>query len=133
MLGAIRRGLRRGPLPADQQAMLRARLARPPRHLIPARSQIPRPDQITLLVRNIEKEFGTVTRVPDADAVPDAVADYLAAQNLPSELRHVAASGAAGDAVVAPAAAADPRGPGRGDRPGQRAARLRRASPRPAR
>ncbi|GAC1337480.1 MAG: lactate utilization protein [Acetobacteraceae bacterium] len=86
VLGAIRRGLRRGELPADQQAMLRTRLARPPRHLIPARSQVPRQDQITLLVRNIEKEFGTVTRVVDADAVPDAVADYLAAQNLPSEL-----------------------------------------------
>ncbi len=85
ILGAIRRGLRRGELPADQQAMLHARLARPPRHLIPARSQVPRPDQITLLVRNVEKEFGTITRVPDADAVPDAVADYLAAQNLPSD------------------------------------------------
>jgi len=72
-------------LPADERAMLQARLTRPPRHLIPARSQLPRPDQITLFVRNVEKEFGTVTRVPDADAVPDAVAEYLAAQNLPSD------------------------------------------------
>ncbi len=86
VLGAIRRGLRRGALPEDQQAMLKSRLARPPRQLIPARSQIPHADQITLLVRNIEKEFGTVVRVADADAVPDAVADYLAAQNLPSEI-----------------------------------------------
>ena len=85
ILGAIRRGLRRGALPADQQAMLDARLTRPPRHLIPARSQLPRPEQIALLVRNIEKEFGTITRVPDADSVPDAVADYLAAHNLPSD------------------------------------------------
>ncbi len=86
ILGAIRRGLRRRELPADQQAMLRGRMARPPRHLIPARSQVARPDQILLFVRNVEKEFGTVTRVPDADAVPEAVADYLAGQNLPSEL-----------------------------------------------
>ncbi len=86
VLGAIRRGLRRGELPADQQAMLRARLHRPPRHLIPARSQIPRAEQITLLVRNIEKEFGTVTRVSGPEAVPETVADYLAAQNLPSAL-----------------------------------------------
>lgn len=85
ILGAIRRGLRRGVLPPDQAAMLRARMARPPRHLIPARSQVSRPGQIALLVRNIEKEFGTVTRVPSADGVPGAVADYLAAQNLPSE------------------------------------------------
>ncbi len=86
ILGAIRRGLRRGELPADQQAMLRGRMARPPRHLIPARSQVDRPDQIVLFVRNVEKEFGTVTRVSDPAAVPDAVADYLAGQNLPSEL-----------------------------------------------
>ena len=86
VLDSIRRSLRRGELPADQQAMLGGRLARPPRHLIPARSQIPRPDQVDLFVRNVEKEFGTVTRVPDAAAVPEAVADYLAAQNLPSEL-----------------------------------------------
>ena len=86
ILGAIRRGLKRGELPADQQDMLRARLAHPPRHLIPARSRIPHPEQLLLLVRNIEKEFGTVARVPDAEDVPGAVADYLASQNLPSSL-----------------------------------------------
>jgi L-lactate dehydrogenase complex protein LldG len=84
ILGAIQRGLKRGELPADQQAMLRGRLARPPRHLVPARSQVARPEQILLFIRNVEKEFGTVTRVPDAAAVPAAVADYLAGQNLPS-------------------------------------------------
>ncbi len=84
ILGAVRRGLRRGPLPADQAAMLRARMAEHPRHLIPARSRVPRPEQVTLFVRNVEKEFGTVARVPDADGVPDAVAAFLAAQNLPS-------------------------------------------------
>lgn len=84
ILGAIRRGLRRGELPPDQQAMLRERMAHPPRQLIPGRSQIPRPEQISLLVRNIEKEFGTLDRVPDGDAVPGAVAGYLAQHNLPS-------------------------------------------------
>jgi L-lactate dehydrogenase complex protein LldG len=83
ILTAIRRGLRRGPLPEDQAAMLRGRLDRHPRHLIPARSRLPHPDQVALFVRNVEKEFGSVTRVPDLDAVPGAVADYLAAQNLP--------------------------------------------------
>lgn len=85
VLGAIRRSLHRGELPADQRAMLQGRLERHGRHLIPARSQIPRPDQITLFVRNVEKEFGTVERVPNADAVPAAIADYLASQNLPSD------------------------------------------------
>ena len=86
ILGAIRRGLKRGPLPADQRAMLEGRLAAHPRHLIPARSRVPRPEQVALFVRNVEKEFGTVARVPDLDAVPGAVADYLAQQNLPPRL-----------------------------------------------
>lgn len=86
VLNAIRRGLRRGPLPEDQVAMLRGRLERHPRHLIPARSRLPHAEQVALFVRNLEKEFGTVTRVPDSDHVPDAVASYLAEQNLPSAM-----------------------------------------------
>lgn len=86
MLTAIRRGLRRGPLPADQAAMLRGRLAAHPRHLIPARSRLPHAEQVALFVRNVEKEFGSVVRVADATGVPGVVADYLAAQNLPSRL-----------------------------------------------
>jgi L-lactate dehydrogenase complex protein LldG len=86
MLRAIRRGLRRGPLPPDQVAMLRGRLATHPRQLIPARSRLPHPEQIALFVRNVEKEFGSVARVADLDAVPGTIADYLAAQNLPTSL-----------------------------------------------
>ncbi|HEY0425096.1 MAG TPA: LUD domain-containing protein [Rhodopila sp.] len=86
ILTAIRRGLKRGPLPADQATMLRGRMAAHPRHLIPARSRLPHPEQVDLFVRNVEKEFGSVTRVADLDAVPDAVADYLAAQNLPGRM-----------------------------------------------
>jgi len=85
ILSAIRRGLHRGPLAADQQDMLRARMANPPRHLIPARSQLPRPAQVALFIRNVEKEFGTVERVADAADVPASLAQYLAAQNLPSQ------------------------------------------------
>ena len=82
ILGAIRRGLKRGPVPVDQAAMLRGRLLSHPRHLIPARSRLPRAGQVALFIRNVEKEFGTVERVPDLASVPAAVADYLAAQNL---------------------------------------------------
>ena len=84
MLNAIRRGLRRGPLPADQAFGLRARLAAHPRHPIPARSRTDHAGQIALLVANVTKEFGTVARVDAAADVPGAVADYLAAENLPS-------------------------------------------------
>ncbi|MCX7381494.1 MAG: LUD domain-containing protein [Alphaproteobacteria bacterium] len=85
MLNAIRRGLKRGPLPEDQQMGLRARLAGHPRHLIPARSRVSRPEQIALFIRNVEKEFGSVARVADLAAIPASVAGYLAAQNLPTD------------------------------------------------
>ncbi len=83
-LGAIRRGLRRGPLPDDQAIGLRARMVQHPRHLIPARSQVARPAQVALFIANVEKEFGSVARVAGLDAVPAAIADYLAAANLPT-------------------------------------------------
>ncbi|HEV7455391.1 MAG TPA: LUD domain-containing protein [Roseococcus sp.] len=86
ILTAIRRGLRRGPLPADQQAMLGGRLATHPRHLIPARSRVARPEQVALFLRNVEKEFGTVRRLADAAEIPAAIAEYLAAQNLPQRI-----------------------------------------------
>ena len=86
ILGAIRRGLKRGALPADQAAMLDGRIATHPRHLIPARSRVPRAEQIALFIRNVEKEFGTVERIADLAAVPGAITDYLAAQNLPARL-----------------------------------------------
>lgn len=85
ILGAIRRGLKRGPLPEDQQLGLNARLAAHPRHLIPARAQLPRPEQVALFLRNVEKEFGTTARVAALAEVPGAVAEYLAANNLPSD------------------------------------------------
>lgn len=85
ILGAIRRGLRRGPLPEDEAVGLRARLAQHPRHLIPARSRVARPEQVRLFIRNLEKEYGTVARVPEPGAVPAAIADYLAGQNLPTD------------------------------------------------
>ena len=77
--------MKRGPLPDDETLGLKARLAAHPRHLIPARSAVPRPAQVSLFVANVEKEFGSVARVADFAAVPGAVADYLAAQNLPGE------------------------------------------------
>lgn len=85
ILTAIRRGLKRGPLPADQATLLRARLKSHPRHLIPARTRIPRKALVDLFVALVEREFGTVARVPDNTAIPEAVADYLAAQNLPTD------------------------------------------------
>lgn len=85
ILGGIRRGLRRGPLPEDQAMALRARLSAHPRQVIPARSRLPRAEQVALFVRNVQAQFGSVARLPDSDAVPAELARYLATQNLPSD------------------------------------------------
>ena len=125
VLGAIRRGLRRGPLPDDEALGLRARLAAHPRHLIPARSQLPRPAQVALFIRNVEKEFGTRhprgrcrRRAGRHRRLPGGAEPAVG-------VRDGAASGVAGDPLDRPYAAACPRRPRRGHRPGQRAARLR--------
>jgi L-lactate dehydrogenase complex protein LldG len=86
VLAAIRRSLRRGEIGELRAAALRARLTQHPVALIPARSRLARPAQIALFVRNAEKEYGTVARVADLRDVPRAVADYLAQQNLPSDM-----------------------------------------------
>jgi L-lactate dehydrogenase complex protein LldG len=82
IIGAIQRGLKRGPLPADQQDMLRARMARHPRHPVPARGMRDLPGRITLFTEYVEREFGTVTRLASLSDVPDAITTYLAGQNL---------------------------------------------------
>ena len=85
VLGAIRRGLRRGALPADQATMIAERLSAHPRHLIPDRTNLRRDALVALFVSYLEREFGTAARISSADDVPAAVADYLAANNLPTE------------------------------------------------
>jgi L-lactate dehydrogenase complex protein LldG len=83
ILGGIRRGLRRGPVTEDTALLLRARLALHRRQLIPARSQVARPAQVSLFLKNLEAVFGSYTRVADAASVPQAVSDFLAGHNLP--------------------------------------------------
>jgi L-lactate dehydrogenase complex protein LldG len=82
ILGAIRRGLKRGELPADQRAMFLHRLAAHPRHIVPARGQLELEGRVTLFTQYVEREFGTVERLAGLDDVPAAVAAFLAGHNL---------------------------------------------------
>ena len=82
---------------------------------------------------NVEKEFGTVERVPALEAVPAAVAEYLAAQNLPSRFVMAPHPEFAGIPWSDPPLLEIRDGPRPGDRPGQRPARLCRRWPRPGR
>jgi L-lactate dehydrogenase complex protein LldG len=87
ILGGIRRGLRRGPLPQETQRALSERVAQHRRNLIPARAAaLDDPGRIELFVAMAEEVQTTVARVACEAAVPAEVTRYLAAENLPAEL-----------------------------------------------
>jgi L-lactate dehydrogenase complex protein LldG len=87
ILAGIRSSLKRGPLDPQQQAELRARVAAHRRNLIPARATaLDHAGQVDLFVAMAEDVQATVALVPSPAAAPQAVARYLAAENLPAEL-----------------------------------------------
>jgi len=87
ILAGIRQSLRRGRLDPRTEADLRARVAAHRRNLVPARAtSLDHAGQIDLFVAMAEEVQATVTRVPSIEALPEAVARYLAAENLPAEL-----------------------------------------------
>jgi len=87
ILGGIRNSLSRGHLEPRKEAELRARLTAPPRNLVPARATaLDDRQRVELFVAMAGEVQATVTRVSSLTAVPEAVARYLAAENLPAEL-----------------------------------------------
>jgi L-lactate dehydrogenase complex protein LldG len=94
ILGTIRASITRGGAARDV-AGAQARLADPKPNLIPARAQLPHGKQVELFIKQAETAAATVVRVANAADAPAAVADYLAAHNLPAR------------AVVAPDPALD--------------------------
>jgi L-lactate dehydrogenase complex protein LldG len=87
ILAAVRNSLGRGRLDPKREAELRARLAAHHRNLVPARATaIDERGRVQLFIAMAEEVQATVTRVSSPAAVPEAVARYLAAQNLRAEL-----------------------------------------------
>ncbi|MFZ3238424.1 MAG: lactate utilization protein [Stellaceae bacterium] len=87
ILADIRRALKRGPLDPQHQSKLRARVAAHRRNLVPARATaLDHAGRVDLFVRMAEEVQATVARVPSPAVVPDAVARYLATENLAAEL-----------------------------------------------
>ena len=87
ILAAVRSSLGRSRLDPNGEAELRARLAAPRRNLVPARATVAdERGRVELFVAMAEEVQATVTRVISLAAVPEAVARYLAAENLPAEL-----------------------------------------------
>jgi L-lactate dehydrogenase complex protein LldG len=87
ILGRIRTGLGRGALAGDAAAGVAARVAEHRRNLIPARAISLAPAaRVDLFVAMAEAVQTTVTRIAKDIDLPDEVARYLAAENLPAEI-----------------------------------------------
>lgn len=82
ILGNIRRGLQRGPLVGAQRDVVEARLAHPLRGIIPARAQLPHPEQVALFVKMAEYALATLDRVASLRDVPAAIAAFLTREKL---------------------------------------------------
>ncbi len=89
VLGRIRRSLGRdGPLDGEARAAAEARLDTPPRGIVP--EHVRREDtagRVRLFVEKALAAQATVAEVGDPESVPDAVAEFLAGENLPATLR----------------------------------------------
>jgi len=87
ILGGIRAAMGRGPVAGDALSAVESRIANPTRNLIPARARLPQSERVDLFVSMAESVAASVERVDDLDAVPDAVASFLAGLNLPSAVK----------------------------------------------
>jgi L-lactate dehydrogenase complex protein LldG len=88
ILGGIRRGLGRGALAGESAAAVAARVAAHRRNMIPARAvALDTAGRVDLFVAMAEEVQTTVARLASNADVPAEVARYLAAENLPAELK----------------------------------------------
>jgi L-lactate dehydrogenase complex protein LldG len=87
ILARVRHSLKRSGLDPETEAGLRERVAAHQRNPLPARAAgLDHADRVELFVAMAEEAQATVARVSSLAAVPEAVARYLAAENLPAEL-----------------------------------------------
>jgi len=87
VLGGIRRSLGRGALTGPSADQLAERVAAHRRNLIPARAaSLDAAGRVDLFVQMAEAVQTTVKRVAADSDVPEEVARYLAAENLPAEV-----------------------------------------------
>jgi L-lactate dehydrogenase complex protein LldG len=87
ILTSIRRSLKRDVATPEQMAGVENRLKDHARNLVPERSRLSPSDRIDLFISMATEVAATVERLPNLSRVPHAVADYLASQNLPAEVK----------------------------------------------
>jgi L-lactate dehydrogenase complex protein LldG len=87
ILTSIRRSLKRDSASPEMISTVENRLKAHVRNLVPQRSNLSPSDRIDLFVSMATEVAATVERLPNLSRVPHAVADYLASQNLPAEVK----------------------------------------------
>jgi len=87
ILGAIRGGLGRGELGVSERAALEKRIGDRPRGPRPSRIELDADALADLFVQYAEGVDISVDRVASMEDIPDRVADYLARENLPANIR----------------------------------------------
>jgi L-lactate dehydrogenase complex protein LldG len=87
ILSRIRQSLGADAPDTGRRTIVIARLEGTPRGVIPKRGQLLRADRMTLFREMAEKVSATVARVEAYQAVPEAIAEYLRAQNLAAKIR----------------------------------------------
>jgi L-lactate dehydrogenase complex protein LldG len=87
ILTSIRRSLKRDAASPEMVSTVENRLKDHTRNLVPQRSNLSPSDRLDLFVSMATEVAATVERLPNLSRVPHAVADYLASQNLPAEVK----------------------------------------------
>lgn len=87
ILAKVRASLSEGGNDPARRAAVEARMAKPPKGVIPARGKLPEDARVDLFETLATKFAATVERVRSHTDVPKAVAAYLRAKNLPAAIR----------------------------------------------
>ena len=87
ILGKIRRSLGVTGEEPRRNATVDSRLGQAPKGVIPARGQLAAAERLALFISMAEKVKASITRVADEAKIPEAIAGYLRAHNLPAAVR----------------------------------------------
>lgn len=87
IFGAVRRALKVSGSDEDRRARVAARLSEHGRNLVPTRSNGDQTMQIALFRKMAERVQASIDEIQDMAQVPDAVAAYLKAHNLPPQVK----------------------------------------------
>ncbi len=87
ILGKIRSSLHADPAELERRAAVAARLAEPPRHLIPAHTRRPAAELAAMFKAALSAQGADLIAVGAPARIPVVIADYLRAHGLPPRVR----------------------------------------------